>query len=280
MNTSLPATMESVASDKIWSTVAIGAAGFIGAFLPRCVGTKREKLLSGGNLFSAGVLLSAGLVHLLPDAIDGAREVEPDLTFPLMESIAGIGFLLVMAVELLAPKMCSSTVSSCGCHGHSTSSATTPNSTSLQSAYDIVGKNVGPDNSEDDNDNDDFEEEEEDSEGETQQDDRNPTRGEPPSICSSVTLLLALSFHSVIEGVALGAACDTTAVIQVLSAVVTHKWLAGFALGSQFVKAQHKCLGHAVLTCVFAMATPVGAGIGAIMLAGVYVAGCTFLVHH
>ena len=80
------ADTSSLASDKAWSTIAIGVAGFAGALLPRCVGNRGARVLSGATLFSAGVLLSAGLVHLLPDAIDGALKVAPDMEFPLMES--------------------------------------------------------------------------------------------------------------------------------------------------------------------------------------------------
>ena len=78
------------------SGAALFACGMAGVLLPRCV-KESPKLLSAGNLVSAGVLMSASLVHLLPDA---ARDMDKAefIDFPIVYLAAGIGFIFVLAM--------------------------------------------------------------------------------------------------------------------------------------------------------------------------------------
>eukprot|EP01013_Petalomonas_cantuscygni_P043436 TRINITY_DN8198_c0_g1_i1.p1 TRINITY_DN8198_c0_g1~~TRINITY_DN8198_c0_g1_i1.p1 ORF type:complete len:590 (-),score=87.34 TRINITY_DN8198_c0_g1_i1:276-2045(-) len=55
------------------------------------------------------------------------------------------------------------------------------------------------------------------------------------SVVGSILLLIALSFHSVMEGLALGFQQDEDALWSLLAAVLSHKGLAAFALGTSTV---------------------------------------------
>ena len=55
----------------------------------------RESALHFGTLFSAGVLLAGGLVHLLPDAQADFSEA----SFPWASFISGFGFLLILVID-------------------------------------------------------------------------------------------------------------------------------------------------------------------------------------
>ena len=57
------------------------------------------------------------------------------------------------------------------------------------------------------------------------------------SFVASIVLLIALSIHSVLEGMAIGVSTDTTSIISTTLAIILHKAFAGFALGSSLVAA-------------------------------------------
>jgi zinc transporter 1/2/3 len=65
-------------------------------------------VLSRANAFSGGVLLGAGLIHLLGDAVAGFARAYPGLDYPAAYAIATTTFLVVLAIERVVPRGLSS----------------------------------------------------------------------------------------------------------------------------------------------------------------------------
>jgi len=77
--------------------IATALAG--GYFAFKIKESKKSALYySLGNTFAAGIFLGAGLIHMLPDAIEGfSSMIKSD--FPFAPFIASIGFLLILFIE-------------------------------------------------------------------------------------------------------------------------------------------------------------------------------------
>ena len=88
-----------------------------------------------------------------------------------------------------------------------------------------------------------------------------PLRREMP-FAPAMVLLLALSFHSVLEGLAQGSARTLETGSIILFAIITHKGLAALALGTTFLDARLSYRTIAILGLLFALATPFGILIG------------------
>jgi len=90
---------------KLLAIVVVFAAGVLGGLLPWRVAASRrsESYLGWGNAFAGGVLLAAGLIHLLGDAADGFGAVWPDVDYPWAFTIAAGAFLLILGIERVLP---------------------------------------------------------------------------------------------------------------------------------------------------------------------------------
>lgn len=82
----------------------------------------------------------------------------------------------------------------------------------------------------------------------------------------ATVFLIALSTHSLLEGLGLGASIDSSGFVTALIAVVSHKMLAALALGLSVHGAHFPRLLTVVLIAAFSIATPFGIAIG--ILAG------------
>mmetsp|Transcript_16334 Transcript_16334/g.25124 ORF Transcript_16334/g.25124 Transcript_16334/m.25124 type:complete len:422 (-) Transcript_16334:93-1358(-) len=82
---------------------------------------------------------------------------------------------------------------------------------------------------------------------------------------SAVVLLAGLGFHSVLSGLAMGATQSSTQLISLGVAILSHKYLAGFALGCPLAKSK-KSLKYTVFFIVFfALLTPMGIILGGVL---------------
>eukprot|EP01063_Lacrimia_lanifica_P007247 TRINITY_DN1459_c2_g1_i1.p1 TRINITY_DN1459_c2_g1~~TRINITY_DN1459_c2_g1_i1.p1 ORF type:complete len:382 (+),score=141.74 TRINITY_DN1459_c2_g1_i1:96-1241(+) len=82
----------------------------------------------------------------------------------------------------------------------------------------------------------------------------------------ALTVFVVLSFHSVVEGLALGSAQDPRAVMMIAVAILAHKFLAAASLGISFVKASLPVGTHTTWGFLFSLATPFGALLGALLM--------------
>jgi zinc transporter 1/2/3 len=75
-------------------------------------------------------------------------------------------------------------------------------------------------------------------------------------------LALSLTFHTVLEGVALGILSSLTTVVNVFLGIIFHKFAAGLALGIYCHRGELTKLQALPVTISFSIAAPIGVGIG------------------
>ena len=82
------------------------------------------------------------------------------------------------------------------------------------------------------------------------------------SLFASIGLLLALSAHSILEGLAIGVAARESVILTTTMAVFAHKAFAGYALGASMVTSSMKRSRHILFCVIFAACTPIGVFMG------------------
>ncbi len=182
----------------------IFAVGLFGAVSPILLrerrGAHRERLLSLGSVFGAGVFLSAGFVHMLADAaqdLDGGG-------YPWAMLVCSAALLALMLFENAVKPRPDPDARPLG--GRAAARA----SGDGEGEGEGEGVRLA-----------------ETSEG-AKRADRLP--GDP---CTAALMFGALSFHSFVAGLSLGA---SPARVAVFVAIVAHKGFASFALGTRFVQ--------------------------------------------
>ncbi len=60
---------------------------------------RSEAFFSLGSALAAGIFIGAGLIHMLPDAIDDFSSVAPHLGYPLASLLCAVGFVLILFIE-------------------------------------------------------------------------------------------------------------------------------------------------------------------------------------
>jgi len=87
------------------------------------------------------------------------------------------------------------------------------------------------------------------------------------STLRSLMLLLALSFHSVFEGIAIGLQDSSGQLVSVFVAVILHKAVMAFSLGLNIAQSNLSYKSTLVSNIIFSLASPLGVG-GGMMIAG------------
>jgi zinc transporter 1/2/3 len=157
----------------------------------------RDTITRLANSFAGGVFLGAGLLHMITDAREKFGQALPEVEFPLVALLAGVGFLIILLIDKVVIRF-----------GHHAS--------------------------------------------------ENFERG---SVYPYV-LMLALSVHSVIAGIALGLEDETVLATTILIAVLAHKATAAMALAISFTRGQLEAARQRKLLLLFFTMTPVGVLIG------------------
>ncbi len=71
-------------------------------------------------------------------------------------------------------------------------------------------------------------------------------------------IVIALSLHEILEGMAIGLQNDTTGVIQLCTAVAAHKFVISFCVGLELSTNGVKLLVHTIYIFTFSLVTPIG----------------------
>ena len=102
------------------------------------------------------------------------------------------------------------------------------------------------------------------SHGEWSQADADDTGTEAGASLTAVVIFVALSVHSVLAGLPLGAQGATPSAYGLYVAIMAHKSLAAFALGSNFVTVKERFTTGAIrcYLLAFALMTPIGIATG------------------
>lgn len=226
--TTVPPPSSSIAPPiALVAILLVFLSALAGALLPLYILAKSNpttSLLRLGNSFAAGILSSAGLVHLLPSGDRALRSLFPHIRYPFAGPFALLGVAAVFLLDHLIRRNIP---------------PTQPPRQSLLIPH--------------------------------------PSPSNPPisTVSATVTYILAaaLSLHSLIEGLTLGASViRTPQFLAVLSAIVAHKTFAAISLGTSLagMVLSHPRRGvktAAVITAVtFALLTPIGAAVGLAMV--------------
>jgi zinc transporter 1/2/3 len=99
--------------------------------------------------------------------------------------------------------------------------------------------------------------------------DLNGGAGDGHEAMSAYAVLTALSIHSLLAGLALGAEPELSQALVISLAIIAHKSAAGFALGVSLARSALPVRASWILVALFASATPIGGVIGAIVGASV-----------
>lgn len=79
---------------------------------------------------------------------------------------------------------------------------------------------------------------------------------------TATAVTVGIGAHSVLEGVAMGAGDEWSTVFNLFIAVFAHRWATAMALGSRFATGNLSILPYAFLVVVFSLVAPLGIGIG------------------
>jgi zinc transporter 1/2/3 len=218
----------------------------LGGLSPLCGSRSQQavRALPVMNAASAGVFLSAGLMHLLADALENevlskrSEELWGEEGGSLIAiSLCTGGFLLLVVVE--------QAVTACA----QTNEASKTDNTLLDGKE---REDIPP----------------ADDEG----DDAEETAVSAASLAVALVVGLGLSLHSVMEGLALGAQQDQAATAGIFFAIIAHKGIAAFALGNKtfqsIVVERDSDDGHKqkmqfiLFMALFSLMTPAGIAIG------------------
>ena len=214
----------SVVSLKLVLLVVILASGWIGGFIPlRRASVESPRFLSLGNAFAAGIFLGIGLVHMLDDASKAWSE-SLGWSYPMGLVLAGGAFLLLLWFEHVAlPGRLHHAVHEPGGVISDLDRAEPPSDESV---------------------------------------DEHRLHAHRVSRLYPYALIVALSIHSLIAGIAMGAQRTLANVVLIFVAIAAHKSTAGFALGVSLARNEvhrRRALG---LIGLFAMITPIGIVLG------------------
>jgi zinc transporter 1/2/3 len=267
--------MDDVAVFKLVSLVCIWLVGLAGGLIPARLAARSQRspsvrrLLSVLTAFSGGVFLAGGFFHLLHSAIenpalrrwstvDGGR-----YEFPYAEMFCTLGFLALLLLEQAAHAK----MHQASAHGSAYSLASKDDDDDLE----LRGADESDDTYMDDLDDDEQEQERATSvvAGSNVKFKRRAghTHGHAHlggsnsgSLAVAMVLFVALSFHSVLEGLGIGA--QTEAAWGVFLAIVLHKGLAAFALGSGLVQSAMPAARVTLYMVVFSFMSIVGILVG------------------
>jgi len=287
---------------KVISLFAMGILTIIAAYLPIFLlqrfknsltnKNSRKKLdqgLSLLNCFVGGVFLATTLVHMLPEARVATEaymeQLELDIEFPVTEFTCCIGVFIVMILEhmvmvfrrsgqeeeddkktIIQNESGSSNIEldksgRSGHHSQKTSVASGPhfsdnegNNTerarSISRASSLITSGS-------------FKISEPDA-------GHGHSHLTPDDLSSfrSFVLLLAISIHTVFEGLAIGLQDSTTGLITLFTAIMVHKTIIAFSLGLQFAENLKQKSKAILFMTIFAVLSPIGIAIGTAVSSG------------
>ncbi|XP_014497428.1 zinc transporter 11 [Vigna radiata var. radiata] len=214
---------------KIWCLIIFFVSTFAGGVSPYFY-RWNESFLLLGTQFAAGVFLGTSLMHFLSDS----NETFQDLTtksYPFAFMLASSGYLLTMLGDCVVVFVT----------GNSKREAkvleleggTTPQD------HDLAGNHCAVDTT-------------------------NPMLLKTSSVGDTILLILALCFHSVFEGIAVGVAGTKADAWRNLWTISLHKIFAAIAMGIALLRMLPKrpLVTTAAYSFAFAISSPIGVGIG------------------
>ena len=216
---------------------------------------RREWFLSHLNCFAGGVFLATFLCHILAEGgeefDDYLEKAEIDMDFPLFNVFVATGFFLVAFVELVAQNLMAKNTENIQ---HPIKPGTDGDKAPLYQGNRPIGYgSAGGSSSE--------------FESETQEIEHAHSHGHAhvpkPAGLRAFLLLIALSFHTIFDGLAVGLQVDEPEVWAVFAAICVHKSVISFCIGLEIWQSSRDKWVQALLwLSIFAIMSPVGIGVG------------------
>ncbi|KAM0937915.1 putative zinc/iron permease [Dioscorea sansibarensis] len=230
---------------KIWCLIIVFFGTFIGGISPYFL-KWNEGFLVMGTQFAGGVFLGTAMMHFLSDA----NETFEDLTkveYPFAFMLASAGYVITMLVDCLISSMVSKGRS--GGHFHGGAGR---NGDTFEREKGIVRTNSHAQSKTEDGAH-----------------DHSTVKSlvYANSLGDSILLIVALCFHSVFEGIAIGVAETKADAWKALWTVSLHKIFAAIAMGIALLRMipDRPLLSCASYSFAFAISTPIGVAIGIII---------------
>ncbi|KYR00571.1 zinc/iron permease [Tieghemostelium lacteum] len=207
-----------------------------------------SRYLSLCNTFAGGVFFGAGLLHLFADANSELEKYNLKYNYPLSTLCLCFGFLFTLFLELVVNEVLSK---------YEKNSQNTEYFETIREEDPISPKtNKNINNSE------------------TQKillihsHDQKPKSKN--SLVIPILLVVALSIHSLFEGLAMGVQTSQLLVIDILIAIFSHKLLASFALGVSIItnspNGNVSIYKLSILIFIFSLSSPIGSIIGLLIV--------------
>ena len=245
---------------------------------------KNNKFLSLSNSFSAGIFLSMGLIHILPESAEMLKETSD---IPLAYILCFFSYTLILFIEKIA--LNSHSLLHSESHFHENHHIINE---------EKISKNDDDDEEKNPNSGDEFKIKEENIK--TKENKENEEKSEQifsvninqpeeiPSINSSNSnnhlekikkeynsekkggltsylLLFALGFHGLFEGISLGIQSSIKETLFLFWAISLHKWAASLSLGISFVKSGVKKKKFIIMILIFSSISPLGIIFGMVL---------------
>ncbi len=209
------------------------------------------KFLSISNAFSGGLFLGIGLFHVLPE---GAEMLE-EYSLPWAYFCAYLSYALILFVEKVAFNSHSLI------HGHGNSQKEPRISIEPVPELNTSDRQIEKEGVEEK-----LVEDEHNHEHEHQEHEHEHDHGKKLGITPYI-LLLALGFHGLFEGIALGIQGEVRDALFLSLAIAAHKWAASLTLGISIIKTGIELKKMVIMIAIFGFIGPVGIAIGMIVRA-------------
>ena len=220
---------------------------------------RRQWILGHLNCFAGGVFLATFLCHILAE---GGEEFEDykenagiDMDFPLFNIFVACGFFIVAFIELIAHKYMTNE------NDRGKLLETIPNDSSapLNKGPPVMGYGATGEIHEAHTDQGDIH-----SNVEPNSHEAGDHAHLPQSVgLRAFLLLIALSFHTIFDGLAVGLQESDSEVWAVFAAITIHKSIIAFCIGLEiFQTSRDRILQALLLLGVFAIMSPIGIGVG------------------
>ena len=213
-------------------------------------------ILSYCSCFSGGVFIAACLLDLLPEANEKVEEIIErynfEIDFPITNLLLCIGFFLILTVEQCVRSFQENRLDT---RHHETLEETRPplthhdhhhNSSTDHHQHGLSGVSGEVHHHHDGHGD-------------------HHSHAAQHSMLRSMMLLIALSFHSVFEGIAIGLQDKSTDLFSIFMAVMIHKALMAFSLGLNMAQSKLSTKIFIGSSIVFNSASPLGVIFGILM---------------
>ncbi|XP_010534791.1 PREDICTED: zinc transporter 11 [Tarenaya hassleriana] len=193
-----------------------------------------EGFLVVGTQFAGGVFLATALMHFLPDADETFEDLLPSRDYPFAFMLASFGYLLTMLSDCVVSLVCSK-------------SQPPRESADLELQGGTQQQKMNQNN--------------------TSHSHLTSSSHTASSVGDSVLLIIALCFHSVFEGIAIGVSDSKSDAWRALWTITLHKIFAAIAMGIALLRMMpnRPFLSSVAYSFAFAISSPIGVAIGIII---------------